>query len=53
MNAAMDNNVCLIPFGGGTNVSGALECPVKETRTICSLDLTAMVSCVGVFDQAW
>lgn len=27
---------------GGTNVSGALECPRNEKRTIVSLDMTEM-----------
>ena len=35
-------NVCLIPFGGGTNVSGALLCPKNEKRMIVSLDLREM-----------
>ena len=45
MKAAVECNVCLIPFGGGTNVSRALECPPDETRTIVSLDMTTMVCC--------
>ena len=40
---AVRHSVCVIPFGGGTNVSGALECPVDEERTIASLDMTQMV----------
>ena len=32
--------VCL--FIGGTNVSGALECPSNEHRPIVSLDMTEM-----------
>ncbi|XP_065920530.1 alkyldihydroxyacetonephosphate synthase, peroxisomal-like [Dysidea avara] len=39
---AVKHNVCVIPFGGGTNVSGALECPEEERRTIVSLDMTQM-----------
>ena len=35
--------MCVIPFGGGTNVLGALECPIDESRTIVSLDMTEMV----------
>ena len=30
------------PFVGGTNVSGALECPAGERRPIVSLDMTEM-----------
>ncbi|XP_064396861.1 alkyldihydroxyacetonephosphate synthase, peroxisomal-like [Halichondria panicea] len=40
--AALKHNVCLIPFGGGTNVSGALQCPPEEQRPIVSLDMTEM-----------
>ncbi|XP_003384906.1 PREDICTED: alkyldihydroxyacetonephosphate synthase, peroxisomal-like [Amphimedon queenslandica] len=36
------HNICIIPFGGGTNVSGALECPSDERRPIISLDMTEM-----------
>ena len=42
VNLAMQNDVCLIPFGGGTNVSGALAVPAGETRTICSVDMRRM-----------
>ncbi|MBK34239.1 MAG: oxidase [Gemmatimonadetes bacterium] len=35
-------DVCLIPFGGGTNVSGALACPPDETRMIVSVDMRRM-----------
>ncbi|GMF61837.1 unnamed protein product [Phytophthora fragariaefolia] len=34
--------VCLIPFGGGTNVTNALECDPRERRAIVSLDMTDM-----------
>ena len=37
--AAARWNVCLIPFGGGTNVTEALRCPPEEKRTIVSVDL--------------
>ncbi|CAH1390878.1 unnamed protein product [Nezara viridula] len=35
-------NVVIIPYGGGTSVSGAVSCPESETRTICSLDTSQM-----------
>jgi len=41
------HNICVIPFGGGTSVSGALECPPDETRMIVSLDLSQMVRIVN------
>ena len=36
------HNVCLVPYGGGTNVSGALACPPDERRTIVSVDMRRM-----------
>jgi len=39
---ACDADVVLIPFGGGTNVTGALLCPTDETRMIVSLDMSQM-----------
>jgi alkyldihydroxyacetonephosphate synthase len=32
-------NAVLIPFGGGSNISGSLEAPSDETRTVVSVDL--------------
>jgi alkyldihydroxyacetonephosphate synthase len=40
--AAGQHDVCLIPYGGGTNVSNALRCPVDEERMIVSVDLQRM-----------
>ncbi|MEZ5284787.1 MAG: FAD-binding oxidoreductase [Vicinamibacterales bacterium] len=40
--AAAQHDACLVPYGGGTNVSGALLCPADETRTIVSLDMRRM-----------
>ncbi|XP_054713669.1 alkyldihydroxyacetonephosphate synthase, peroxisomal-like [Uloborus diversus] len=39
---AKENNVVIIPFGGGTSVSGAVECPSHEKRMIISLDTSQM-----------
>lgn len=39
MQAALAHDAVLIPFGGGTNISGSLEAPRSETRTVISLDL--------------
>lgn len=35
--------IVIIPFGGGTSVSGAVTCPENEQRCICSLDTSQMV----------
>ena len=40
--AARNHNVCLIPYGGGTNVSDALRCPAREERMIVSVDMSRM-----------
>lgn len=39
---ANKHNVVVIPFGGGTSVTGALECPRHERRMIVSLDTSQM-----------
>lgn len=39
---AREHGACLVPFGGGTNVTDALRCPADERRTIVSLDLRRM-----------
>lgn len=40
--AANKHDVVLIPFGGGTNVTRALECPSDERRPIVSIDMRRM-----------
>jgi len=35
----LDADAVLIPFGGGTNISGSLEVPPGETRSVVSVDL--------------
>lgn len=39
---ANKHNVVIIPFGGGTSVSGAATCPQKERRPIAVLDTSQM-----------
>lgn len=39
---ARKHDVCLIPYGGGTNVSDALQIPAAETRMVVSLDMRRM-----------
>lgn len=39
---AVKHNVVLIPYGGGTNVTKALQLDVKETRMIISVDMGRM-----------
>ncbi|MDB4916394.1 MAG: oxidase [Gemmatimonadetes bacterium] len=40
--AATRHGVCLVPYGGGTNVSDALQCPVTEQRMIVAVDMQRM-----------
>jgi alkyldihydroxyacetonephosphate synthase len=40
--AAARHDVCLVPYGGGTNVSDALRCPPDEDRMIVSVDLSRL-----------
>jgi len=40
--AAHRHDVCLIPYGGGTNVTDALRCPESEARCIVSVDLSRL-----------
>ncbi|KAH8277650.1 hypothetical protein KR018_002828 [Drosophila ironensis] len=39
---AQKHDVMLLPYGGGTSVSGSITCPQKETRMICVLDTSQM-----------
>jgi alkyldihydroxyacetonephosphate synthase len=39
---AARHRVCLIPYGGGTNVTEALRCSVSERRAIVSVDMRRM-----------
>ncbi|CAN5263903.1 FAD-binding oxidoreductase [soil metagenome] len=45
---AAENNVVVIPFGGGSNIAGSLEPIATETRTIISLDLGRLASVVSI-----
>lgn len=46
---AVSHNVVIIPFGGGTSVSGASTCPNLEPRPIIALDMSHMVCTFVVF----
>jgi alkyldihydroxyacetonephosphate synthase len=49
---AIDADAVVIPFGGGTNISGSLEAPDAETRTVISLDLGRMDQVLAVDDAS-
>jgi alkyldihydroxyacetonephosphate synthase len=42
MRAALEADAVLIPFGGGTSISGSLEAPEQEQRTVISLELSRL-----------
>ncbi|KAL4003397.1 FAD linked oxidases C-terminal domain family protein [Acanthocheilonema viteae] len=44
-------DVVIIPIGGGTSVTAALECPSEEARSICSLDMTLMDAIIYIDDK--
>jgi len=48
VNAALAHNAVVIPFGGGTNISGSLEVPRTETRPVISVDMSRMGSVVEI-----
>ena len=42
MRAVLDADAVVIPFGGGTSISGSLEAPRDETRPVISVDLSRL-----------
>lgn len=42
LHAALDADAVLIPFGGGSSISGSLEAPADETRPVISVDLVRL-----------
>ncbi|WP_375430844.1 FAD-binding oxidoreductase [uncultured Friedmanniella sp.] len=49
---AIAADVVLIPFGGGSNISGSLQAPEDETRTVISLDLGRLNQVVDVDEES-
>src|ERR671924_2044207 len=52
MRAALDADAVLIPFGGGTNISGSLEAPEGEERTVISVDMGLMDRVLEVDEES-
>jgi alkyldihydroxyacetonephosphate synthase len=50
--AALDADAVVIAFGGGTNISGSLEVPADEARTVISVDLSRMDRVLAIDDDA-
>jgi alkyldihydroxyacetonephosphate synthase len=45
---ANEHGVCLIPYGGGTNVSSALLVPLGESRMVVSVDTRRMTRILSI-----
>jgi alkyldihydroxyacetonephosphate synthase len=52
MRAALAADAVLIPFGGGTNISGSLEAPEEEERTVISVDMGLMDRVLEIDDES-
>jgi alkyldihydroxyacetonephosphate synthase len=48
--AAIDADAVMIPFGGGTNISGSLEAPDEEERPVISVDMARMNRVLSIDD---
>ena len=46
--AAIDADAVLIPFGGGTSISGSLEASAQEQRTVISLDMSRLARVLAI-----
>ena len=45
---ALSADAVVIPFGGGTNISGSLEAPRNESRPVISVDMSRMSSVLEI-----
>tara|TARA_B100001564_G_scaffold59327_1_gene45907 strand:- start:823 stop:2589 length:1767 start_codon:yes stop_codon:yes gene_type:complete len=45
---AKKHNVCLVPYGGGTNVTNALQIPKSEERMIVSVDTRRLNKIISI-----
>jgi len=52
LRAAIDADAVVIPFGGGSNISGSLEPPEADARTIVSVDLGRMDGVLAIDETA-
>ena len=52
MRAVLDGDAVLIPFGGGTNISGSLEAPETEERTVISVDMGLMDRVLDIDEES-
>ena len=52
LRAAIDADAVVIPFGGGTSISGSLEAPAHEGRTVISVDLGRLHRVLSIDDTS-
>ncbi|MGG7465546.1 MULTISPECIES: FAD-binding oxidoreductase [unclassified Plantibacter] len=52
VDAAVAANAVIIPFGGGTNISGSLEPQPQEERTIISLDTGRLARVLDIDEES-
>lgn len=52
VDAVVAADATVIPFGGGSNIVGALEAPANEKRTVVSLDMGRMDKVLDIDDEA-
>jgi alkyldihydroxyacetonephosphate synthase len=50
--AALDADAVVVPFGGGTNISGSVEAPPGETRPVISVDMGRMDRVLAIDDES-
>ncbi|MHB1835999.1 MAG: FAD-binding oxidoreductase [Solirubrobacteraceae bacterium] len=50
--AAVEHDAVVIPFGGGSSISGSLEAPSEERRPVISLDLGRLDRLLGIDDAS-
>ena len=48
---AAERDICLVPYGGGTNVSGALALPANDGRIFVSVDMRRMNKIVWLDEE--
>lgn len=48
VNLAVEYDICLIPFGGGTNIVGGIDPLEKKGRMVISLDMREMCNLISI-----
>ena len=51
INLALEHDVCLIPYGGGTSVSNALQVPEIEDRMVVAVDTRRMDAILSIDEE--